>query len=178
MKSLVEIKEIIRNSKTVYIFGVNINEEPFIILHSKIKFNVDKPVEAFAKAEVLVPIAIISIKIRQYKKQANLRILIPPLDKQLRNLVNAIIKKKIILLSLMKIADFKELYLKVMEREAVSDREYDAVTFEIPVENAEALTSLITSMTFLDERKIKELTKVIEEKQDEEISKIRLGEPI
>ena len=114
----------------------------------------------------------------QYKKQANLRILIPPLDKQLRNLVNAIIKKKIILLSLMKIADFKELYLKVMEREAVPDREYDAVTFEIPVENAGALTSLITSMTFLDERKIKELTKVIEEKQDEEISKIRLGEPV
>ena len=177
MKSQIKFKKFIRDLKTVYIYGVNVNEDPFIILYSKVKFNVNKPVEAFARIEVLVPIAIVSIKIRQHKKHSNLRILIPPLDQQLRKLVNAMIEKKIKLLSLMKIDDFKELYLKVMEGEAISDREYDAITFEIPVENAEILSSLITSMEFLDKRKIKELIRIIEEKQDKEMNKIRLGEP-
>lgn len=176
MKSQMEFEKIIRDLKTIYIFGVNVNEDPFIILHSKVKFNVNKPVEAFAKVEVSIPIAIISIKLRQHKKHANLRVLIPPLDEKLRSLVNAMIEKKTLLLSLMKINDFKELYSRVMEGLDISDKEYDAITFEIPVENTAILSSLITSMPFLDERKIRELIRIIERKQDEEIIKIRLGE--
>lgn len=171
MAKWMEIKRVIDESRTIYIYGVNSDGKPFIIINSKVKFNINKPVEAFAKIKVIFPIAIILVKIRQRKKQLNLQILIPP-DEKLRNFVNVIADEGSLLLSLMKIDDFKDLYLNIMEGREFINRDYDAVTFEIPLANAEALSPLVASIEFLDRRKLKELIEMIEEKQDRELIKI------
>jgi len=169
-----DLRSIIEKMRTIYIFGVTDEGHPYIILPTRHRFRVKKPVEALAKVEVEPPLAKLIIRLKQGKIKENINALIFPTSTELRDFTEAIGDVEYILLSLMPPSDFKNLYLKIARDEDVDVEKYRAITFQIPVDGAKSLKILATMAKFMDWRKLSEFEEVVRERQEEEMRSMGL----
>ena len=169
-----EFRNMIERMNTIYIFGVTDEGSPYMILPTRQRFRVKKPVEALAKVEVEPPIAKLIIRLKQGKIKENISALIFPTTQELMDFTKAMGESDYMLLSLMPTSDFKDLYLKIARDEEVDVDKYRAITFQIPVEDAKSMKILATMTEFMDWRKLSEFEEAVRERQEEEMRNLGL----
>ncbi|MCX8168697.1 MAG: hypothetical protein N3E39_00515 [Candidatus Methanomethylicia archaeon] len=172
--SLNEFKELINESKTIYVYGISYDGTPYIIVYSDKRFKPYVKSEGYVKIVKKIPLILIDIALTQHRLSENIKIAILPIDQDLRRFVNTIGEIGEILISLINIEEFKEVYKSIVEKGYIEEKKYNAITFKIPVDNYGEIRDLMEVIDIIDKEFIKRIEETIVEKQKKEINEIGL----
>jgi hypothetical protein len=167
--SLEDYMNVIREARTIYVYGVYDDGTPYIILHSDKTFKPRVRSEGFAAIHTKPPLVIIEVMLKQYRVEEEFKIAILPSNKEIKEFLKAIVESDRILLSLACKEDFSEIYKMVAEKGVLIEGDYNAVTFEIPLDNVEELKQLMSVIDIVDKELMNKLEELMTEKQKNEI---------
>lgn len=169
-----EYKSIIEKYRTIYVYGIYEDGTPYLIIHTEKKFKPRLRSEGYVKITTKPPLVIIEIRLRQYRIMEDINIVVLPLNQEIRRFVDAIGDKKTILLSLTGLEEFREIYKSIVDRGFIEDKDYNAVTFEIPIEDLNELKQLMKIIDIIDREFMRRLEEILIEKQKRELEELRI----
>jgi len=167
-----EYKSIIEKYRTIYVYGIYEDGTPYLIIHTEKKFKPRLRSEGYVKITTKPPLVIIEIRLRQYRMMEDINIVVLPLNQEIRRFVDAIGDKKTILLSLTGLEDFREIYKSIVDRGFIEDKDYNAVTFEIPIEDLNELKQLMKIIDIIDREFMRRVEEILIEKQKRELEEL------
>lgn len=167
-----EYKSIIEKYRTIYVYGIYEDGTPYLIIHTEKKFKPRLRSEGYIKITTKPPLIIIEIRLRQYRIMEDINIVVLPLNQEIRRFVDAIGDKKTILLSLTGLEEFREIYKSIVDRGFIEDKDYNAVTFEIPIEDLNELKQLMKIIDIIDREFMRRVEEILIEKQRRELEEL------
>lgn len=167
-----EYKTIIEQFRTIYVYGIYEDGTPYMILYTNKIFKPKLRSEGYVDILVKAPLIIIEISIKQYRVTENIKVVILPSNQEIKRFVDAIGDKKNILISLTGLEDFREIYRSVADKGVIEDKDYNAVTFEIPVDNVDEMKQLMKLIDIIDRELMKKIEEVLIEKQNRELEEL------
>lgn len=167
-----EYKTIIEQFRTIYVYGIYEDGTPYMILYTNKIFKPKLRSEGYVDILVKAPLIIIEISIKQYRVTENIKVVILPSNQEIKRFVEAIGDKKNILISLTGLEDFREIYRSVADKGVIEDKDYNAVTFEIPVDNVDEMKQLMKLIDIIDRELMKKIEEVLIEKQNRELEEL------
>jgi len=168
--SLEGYMNVIREARTIYVYGIHEDETPYIILHSDKTFKPRVKSEGFVAIRTKPPLVIIEVMLKQHRVREEFKIAILPSNKEIKEFLKAIERSYRILLSLACKEDFSEIYKTVAESGVLMERDYNAVTFEIPLDDVEELKQLMSIIDIIDKELIHKIEEIMIEKQLREMN--------
>ncbi|MEM3886667.1 MAG: hypothetical protein QXO82_06375 [Candidatus Methanomethylicia archaeon] len=167
-----EYKTIIEQFRTIYVYGIYEDGTPYMILYTNKIFKPRLKSEGYVKTLVKAPLIIIEVSLKQYRVMENIKVVILPSNQEIKRFVEAIGDKGNILISLTEVEDFKDIYMSVAEKGFIEDKDYNAVTFEIPVDDLDEIKQLMKIINIIDRELMKRIEEILIEKQDKELKEI------
>lgn len=170
--SIVDYEEIIKSSKTIYVFGVTEDGTPYLILNSEKRFKPRVRSEGYVKAVAKPPLILMEINVRQYRVKEEIKLVILPMNEEIKRFIKAMEDNGKILLSLTDLETFREVYMSVAEKGFIEEKDYDAITFEIPIEGVNEITQTINIIDIVDKGFIKKVEEALNRRQMEELNEL------